>query len=436
MPTNGMDSFLLAVLKAHNPWLGAREDQGRLLRASLPSPMVARAKQLLLDAGKAELVVGPRQSGKSTWIRSCLAGQEAPVLLLHAEEPRIRELLASPGAALHTLAGVVTIDTVLFLEEVQHLDDAGLCIKGIIDLDPRRRVIATGSSSFALGARTRESLAGRARRTQLLPFSLDEVLSLEPAAEAPALEEERCRTAWETLLVHGGYPRAWLGPDPVAELHGLAEAFVLKDASDLHAIDRPAAFRRLLMLAAADVGSLVNLSAWASAASVSRDTACRYVMDIASSAHVVRTVEPFVGGKRAELVGAEKVFFVDNGLRNVMFGGFAPAASRGDRGPLWENAVFSELMKRLDLLDSIQYWRSKNGAEVDLVIQRGGRLLGLEVKATPLARPQVSRGARSFIEAYEPARLGVVNASLRLDWEVRGTPVLFRRPWELGDILS
>ncbi|MBI5490001.1 MAG: ATP-binding protein [Deltaproteobacteria bacterium] len=430
-----MDPGLLIVLRGHNPWLADPPRQAELLAEQLPDPFVPRRAALELRAGSAELIVGPRQAGKSTWLREALSGRKEPVLVLHADEPRIRELCRSPAQALHALAGVLTERTILVFEELQRLEDAALFLKGVVDLQPRRKIAATGSSSFQLRARTRESLAGRARRTLLLPFSLEELAARLPAGRPAAVHDDEQRDLWERLVVVGGYPRAWLAAEPEQELHRLVEAFILRDASDLHAIERPGAFRRLLELAAADAGNLVNLSSWAAVAAVSRDTAARY-LDLAQEAHLLRLVPPFASGKRAEITGAPKVFFLDNGLRNVLVGGFEASGRRADRGALWENAVFTELAKRLRLLDGIFHWRTRNKAEVDFVVRRGDRILGIEVTAGPLDRPRLSRSARSFIDAVRPARFGVINAALRDDATVDGVPVLFRRPWELGDLLT
>lgn len=430
-----MDPALLATLRIHNPWLDRPEDQQTLLAASLPEPFVSRHRQLELRPGRAELVVGPRQAGKSTWIREVLTRFEAPVLVLHAEEPRIRELAHSPALALAALTEVLSPHTLLLLEEVQHLAEAPLFLKGLVDLDKTRRIVATGSSSFAFSARTRESLAGRARRTQLFPFSLQEVAALVPTGLAPAIRDLRLRDLWEKLVVTGGYPEPWFDPEPATALHHLVEAFVLKDTSDLHQIERPAVFRKLLELAAADVGNLVNLTEWAGLAQASRNTVGRY-LEIAEEAHVLRLVPPFAGGKRSEVTGTPKVFFVDNGLRNAVFGGFNASRERPDRGALWENAVFNELAKRLELLDEIRFWRSKSGAEVDFVVRREERMVAIEVKAAEITRPTVSRGTHSFLEAYRPACLGVVNASLRLDTVEKGVTVRFVRPWEIDLVLG
>jgi len=429
-----MDESLQVVIRTHNPWLLEPRTQRASLERLLPDPWVPRSRTLDLRSG-AQLLVGPRQAGKTSLIRHVLARQDAPALFLVAEEPRIRQLCASPAEALEELQGVLTPETILVFDEVQHLGDAPLFLKGLVDLEPIRRILVTGSSSFQFRAKTRESLAGRARRTRLLSFSLAELSATIDADLLPAMREQALSDLWRRLLLHGGYPAVWHGDDPVAELHHLVEAFVLKDASDLHTIVHPSALRTLLRLAAADLGNLVNMNAWAAQAGVSRGTASRY-LEIVAEAHVVQLVAPFVGGKRAEVTGAQKVFFLDNGLRNTLFGGFGEIANRADRGALFENCVFCEICKSAELLDEILYWRSKNGAEVDFVIRRGDRLIAVEAKAGALAAPRLSRSARSFIDAYRPAVFAVVNSALRHDAKVDGVQVRFRRPWEISGLLA
>ena len=95
-----------------------------------------------------------------------------------------------------------------------------------------------------------------------------------------------------------------------------------------------------------------------------------------------RGIWPSTRSITAEITSAPKVFFLDNGVRNRLFGGFAALELRPDHGALAENFVFSEICKSLGpVLDDIRYWRSKSGAEVDLVIERQGRIDAVEVKA-------------------------------------------------------
>jgi predicted AAA+ superfamily ATPase len=373
--------------------------------------------------------VGPRQAGKSTLIWKYLADKEEPCLFLNCEEPAIREWLASPAVFLADLEKLTERPVALFFEEIQRLQDAGLFLKGIVDRGYAASVFATGSSSFDLDSRTRESLAGRALRHLVLPFSLSEAAFVIRGPEA--LYQRRLEERLSNMLLFGGYPTVFLSEDPEKELAVLAESFIVRDASDRFRVRYPAAFRKVLELASSQIGNLCNYSEWASIAGVSNDTVSEYVR-LMEETHVVRLVRPFVGGKRAELTSAPKMYLVDNGVRNIVFGGFNPAARRPDRGALWENFAFSETIKSINpMLDTVRYWRSKGGAEVDFVIEHQGRIIACEAKAGD-PRGKLTRAARSFIDAYRPEMFLVVGNRAYPDRDMKETSVRFILMPELG----
>ncbi len=422
-----MDPQLRRLVLAENPWLRG-EDLQDWIRHFLPASYIPRRLKLSADH-RVVLVVGPRQAGKSTLIWKTLAEAGEPVLYLNCEEPSIREWLSSPAAFLADLAEWAGQAKTLFFEEVQRLPEGGLFLKGLVDRHTGLRLYATGSSSFDLEAATRESLAGRAQRHLLLPLSLAEVGANLPAS--PMAREDELSRLVERMAVFGGYPTMLTSDDPRQELATLVEAFVVRDASDRFRIRHPAALRKLLELAASQVGNLVNLSEWAALTNISNDTVAEYCR-LLEETHLIRLVRPFVGGKRAEITSARKVFFVDNGVRNQLFGGFQPAAERPDRGALLENLAFTELAKTVNpLLDGLSAWRSKSGAEVDFVVEHQGRLLACEVKAGD-SRASLSRSARSFIDAYQPEQLLVVNRRVYPEIAVGSTRVRFLRVEELA----
>ena len=368
----------------------------------LPKAYVPRRLRLEGDVERVTIVVGPRQSGKSTLIWKTLAENSRPTLFLNCEEPSIRSWLRSPAGLLADLEEWLGEIPDLFFEEIQHLDEAGLFLKGLVDRRIGRHLFATGSSAFDLEAR-----AGRARRHLLLPLSLEEVAA---TFEGPRLVREAdLGREIERQAIFGSYPSVFASARPRDEIARLVEALVVRDASDRFRIQQTAAFRKVLELAATQIGNLLNASEWASLVGVSNDTVADHVR-LLEETHILRLVRPFVGGKRAEVTSARKVYFLDNGVRNQLFGGFGPLSDRADRGALVENLVFAELAKSTNpLLDSLAFWRSKSGAEVDFVVQRRGRLLAVEVKAGD-ARGQIPRSARSFIEAYHPEIFLIVGA--------------------------
>lgn len=421
-----MDQVTFQVLARHNPWLLDRSSWPSTARGHLPARFVPRHLDVPLQCAnnKILLLVGPRQSGKSTLIWHHLAEFAEPFLLINCEEHSCRQLCGSAALFLNSVDEIARPVPGLFFEEIQHLPEAGLFLKALVDLKPGVPIYVTGLSGYHLRSKTRESLAGRASRHLLLPFGMAE---LWPAGLPPLIEEETAKHAWEDLLLWGGYPEVVLNKEKEKILAQLVEAFVLRDASDLYRIRRPEAFRKLLSLAASQIGNMVNFSNWAENLAISVNTVIEYV-NLLEESHVLRLVHPFVGGKRAEITSTPKIFFLDNGLRNLLFGGFAPVNERADRGVLTENLVLTELCKHTHpLLHTISFWRSSSGAEVDFVVRTQNKLFAVEVKAGPLSRAKVSRSLRSFIAAYRPDRALILNDTLVDSLEIQGCPIIFEK---------
>jgi uncharacterized protein len=431
-----VDRDLQTILLRDNSWL---IDSGQLqswLRARLPEVSVPRRidSERWQTPGRAHLVVGPRQAGKSTLIWSHLADLGKPALYVDCEQALVQTWCRSAPLFLEDLDKVIPEPVTLFFEEAQHLTEAGLFFKGLVDRKIGVPILVTGSSSFHLGARTRESLAGRATRTRLLPLSLGEVCA--DLAGKPDLV--RSRLTGQRLARHlaiGGYPEVWLSKTPEVLLTDLVEAIILRDASDLFKISRPDAFRRLLRLAASQSGNLINYSEWASILGIGRDTVASY-LEILESSHVVAIVPPFAGGRRAELTSTPKVFLVDNGIRNQLVRDFKPLEGRADAGSTLENWAFGELWKALPEGATLHFWRSASRAEVDFVVVRGDRILGVEIKAASLHRPTFPRAARSFLDAYRPHTFLLVNTGLAHRETIGETEVRWIGPEMLAETLS
>jgi len=414
-------------LLRHNPWIVGGK-VGSWLRSRIPSPYVERRVSPDL-ARPVCVVVGPRQAGKSTLAWRALQSRGLPALLVNAEDVSVRTWLDSPALFVDDVERRLGLLPALFFEEVQHLTEAGLFLKGLADLRLGVPIVATGSSSFHLEARTRETLAGRADRILLLPFGLDEIEPVE--GRAPMAAEQARRARVEAMAIYGGYPRVALGEAPAETLAGLVEAFVLRDASDRFRIQHVAAFRRVVELAARQIGNLVVVSEWAAIAGVSAATVNDY-LQILEDTHAVRLLKPFLGGQRAEVTSARKAYFVDNGVRNQVFGGFSGLADRADAGALLENPVFSEIWQSVNpILDTASYWRTRSGAEMDFVVTHQGRLLAIEVKLGD-ARGRVTRSARSFVDAYQPDALLVANSERAPGTSLGATRVRFVRPEDIA----
>ena len=426
-----MDSHLVQRILFLNPWLRDEVTPSQFVASHIPENYVQRSlaqsrlEEPMLGKPKVRLLIGPRQAGKSTlaWRMFQKSGRH-PLFLL-CEDMLIRSWCKEAVPFLRDLKELVPEPVPLFFEEAQHLPEAGLFLKGLVDLGYAEEILVTGSSSFHLMARTRESLAGRSIRHRLLPFSLEETAAPSKTL-SPALVMDKRRGQLARHLTFGGYPEVWFSSAPEVVLWELIEAFILRDASDMFQVRYPDAFRRLLKLLAFDVGNLLNMSNLAQDCGVNRKTVQNY-LDILEETHIVRRILPFQEGKRSEVTRTPKCYFVDNGVRNVLLGQVSEPdiLERPDTGALVENWLLSELLKNLPSRWSVQYWRSTSKAEVDFVLSDGHQVIAVEVKAGRMTRPTVSRSARSFLGAYEPSGLFVVNQTLDTAVMVQDRPVRF-----------
>jgi len=418
----------------YNPWLTQPDQADALIRRHLPETYVLReAEPITLQNDRALLIVGPRQSGKSTLSWRLLQSCTPNILYVNLEDPLLRSALGVAVEFASLMREHFPFIQALFFDEAQHLTDAGLFVKGLVDANLNIPILVTGSSSFHLMSKTRESLAGRADRLRLLPFSLKELMRQEspvnPLAARSLSERIFCRQ-----MIHGSYPAVYLVPtdqDRVRLLSDLTEALILRDASDLFRIKRVDVFRKLLTLLAGQTGNLVNFSELATICHVDAATIHAYV-EILEESHIVKVVRPFAGGKRRELTTAPKIFFIDNGIRNQLLNAFSVDISlRTDKGALMENWAFSEIYKHMPPASTIYFWRSKAGAEVDFVVEQAGGIMAIEIKSADLDRPRLSRSGRSFIAAYRPEKFMILNRSLEATLTIDDYSVDFLTPYRM-----
>ena len=418
----------------YNPWMTQPDQAEALIRRYLPETYVLReAEPVNLQNDRALLIVGPRQSGKSTLAWRLLQSCAPNILYLNLEDPLLRSALGVAVEIAALLRERYAFIRAVFLDEAQHLTDAGIFVKGLVDARMGIPILVTGSSSFHLMSKTRESLAGRADRLRLLPFSLQELMRQENP-ENPAHARSCCERIFRRQMIHGSYPAVYLAPanqDRVRLLSDLTEALILRDASDLFRIKRVDVFRKLLTLLAGQAGNLVNFSELAAVCRVDAGTIHAYV-EILEESHIVKVVRPFAGGKRRELTTAPKIFFIDNGIRNQLLNAFSDDIFlRTDKGALMENWAFSELYKRMPLTSVIHFWRSKGGGEVDFVVEQAGKIMAMEVKSADLDRPGLSRSGRSFIDAYHPEKFVILNRSLETTLTIDNSQIDFQTPYNM-----
>ncbi len=350
-----------------------------------------------IASGKILLIFGPRQVGKTTLAKRILAEYGDPAAYFNCEELAVREhLVVGVAERLKELAGDHKL---IVLDEAQTVENIGAILKLFADTYPDTQIIATGSSSFDLANKINEPLTGRAFSYTLLPLSLEEIASAK----------EVNRDELDLLMRFGAYP-AIVAASTVADkeqnLKNIATSYLYKDIFTFERIKSPLHFEHLLKLLAYQVGSTVSLNELAESLGVSRHTVEKYLR-LLEQAYVIRRVYAFSRNKRNEIRRAFKVFFLDNGVRNAVINDLRDIGMREDVGPLFEQMFFAELLKQTTLetlSPEVRFWRTKQGLEIDFIVERAGDLRAYECK---WGAGEVS--FRAFQNRYPDAHAEVVH---------------------------
>ena len=339
-------------------------------------------------------LVGPRQAGKTTLMRKQLESQSHS-RYLSFDDPDVLALFdrdIKHFERQYLVAGGLT-----GLDEAHYGSDAGRKLKYLADRG--HRLIISSSSELMLSRQVLSQLVGRVGVIRLFPFSLAEFGQAAGLVEAtPAVKE---RLLWEHAA-YGGYPKTALSPeleDKRTILDSLYNTLLYKDVAQNFSITDLPGLERLVRFLANNIGSLLSFQTAAGITGLSYPTLKKYLEALEKS-YLIRLITPLSANPNKEIVKQPKTYFMDTGLRNAGLGQYP--ASLADQGALFENYVFTELLK---LSVSLKYWRTKAGAEVDFVVQTGQSLLPVEVKLRPGAMPS---GLVSFIDNYHPARALIV----------------------------
>ncbi|MDP3667379.1 MAG: ATP-binding protein, partial [Sediminibacterium sp.] len=292
-----------------------------------------------LFKGKALLLFGPRQSGKSTLIQEVLKDME--YLYLNGDDADVREMLTNTTAT--KLKMVAGNKKIVFIDEAQRIVNIGLTLKLFTDQIKDIQVIATGSSAFELSSQVNEPLTGRKYEYMLYPLSFAEMV-----AHHGLLQEKRLL---DHQLVYGCYPEiVTKSGEERRLLKLLASSYLYKDLLMLEQIKKPLILEKLVSALALQIGNEVNYQELAQTIGGDRKTVDKYI-DLLEKAYVVFRLPALNKNVRNEIKKGKKVYFYDCGIRNAVINNFKSIDSRTDAGALWENYVIAERMKMLHYND-------------------------------------------------------------------------------------
>lgn len=330
----------------------------------MPRPLVPRTAQksveLALTRFPVVATVGPRQCGKTTLARQLVSADSANYFDL--EDPVSLARLENPRTALQDLSGLVVID------EVQRRPDLFPVLRILVDRDDNpARFLVLGSAGPDLLRQSAESLAGRIEYIELGGFGVDEV------------GVARMSDLW----VRGGFPLSFLA-DSDAESAGWRRAFlrtfVERDLPQFGAALGVPALHRLLAMLAHYHGQILNVAELATALEVAQATVRRYV-DLLEHLFLIRQLRPWRENLRKRQVKRPKVYLRDSGLYHQLIGvGTMDALQMHPRiGASWEGFILEKVIGE-SAPDEVYFWATHNGAELDLLLLKQGRRIGVEIK--------------------------------------------------------
>ncbi len=347
----------------------ARTLTGRLRKAAMQFPVVT--------------LTGPRQSGKTTLVRSVFKSHEYVSL----ESPDHLEFaLQDPRGFLNQFSGPVILD------EVQRTPSLFSYIQSIVDENDRSgQFILTGSQNFLLLERISQSLAGRSAVLHLLPFSLSELagrspLSLDTLGRSAPRREKPPRLDLLAMLLAGFYPRIhdkhlpprdWLGP--------YYQTYLERDVRSVLKVGDLDAFSRFVRLCAGRNAGLLNLSGLASDCGITHTTARRWI-SVLEASFVITLLRPHHKSYGKRLIKSPKLYFLDTGLLCFLLQirTREELLHHSSRGSVFESYVLSELIKNFahrGEQPTINFWREATGREVDFMIDLGARIIPMEAKS-------------------------------------------------------
>jgi hypothetical protein len=354
----------------------------------------------------AVVLVGPRQSGKTTLLKH-LYGDQCSIVSL--EPPDVR------SAALNDPRGFLNLypPPVVF-DEIQYAPVLLPYIKEQVDAHRDRlgQYILTGSQNLLLMQHVTESLAGRAAVLKLLPMSRWEVnhrpqrTLLWEKGKAVSLPDQPIRELWEHIL-RGFYPEIVCDPDRDARLWqaSYVQTYLERDIRNLRNIGNLTLFQTFLHALAARSGQILNLSDLAKDVGVSVNTAKDWISVLEASFQIF-ILRPYYANIGKRLVKSPKVYFTDTGLLCYLVGlrDTEHAASGPMGGAIFENLVVAELFKiyiHRGEEPALYFWRTAAGSEVDLVIETQDRLIPLEIKLSETPRPEMAKEIVNFQKDFE-----------------------------------
>lgn len=373
------------------------------------------------------VLIGARQVGKTSLINSFdFKGSKVQV---DGQLPEINEIFSKSDQAVEFLKIYLndSINGLLIIDEFQMINNISPVLKILVDNFPKLKILCSGSSSLEIVQKVKESLAGRVRFINInslsfsesILFKYDDILFDEYKSKYTLntgffIINNKIKTLLDYHLIYGGMPRVWLENEPEEKrqtLYDIYQTYLLRDIRSYVKNEDSVGFNRLLQMLALQIGNLVNINELSRSTKLSYYK-CEEYLYLLEQMFIIKMIKPFETNKRNALKKMKKVYFLDLGIRNILIKDFNTLDIRLDSGALFENFIFLEIIKNTKPYSDIEFFRTKDGAEIDFIINDMSNTYSIEAKYKYFKKPTYIKTLKNFNEIKNIKKSFLINLNL------------------------
>ncbi len=355
------------------------------------------------------VLIGARQVGKTTLMNGY--SYDTDKFFLNGQNPEAIELFSNYSTIENYLKIHLnpSLNGYLLIDEFQFIPEISTIMKLLTDNHKHLKIITTGSSILDIVQQVKESLAGRVRLMNVYPLSFPEYIRFQDNSLYELYKkydqytdgkiiDHRIRLLELEYLTFGGLPRVALTKnesDKISLLHDIYQTYLMRDVKAYVKNQDSVGFNKMLRLLSSQIGNLLNINALSRSSGLSYKKTADYLY-LLEQMFIIKQIEPYSTNQKNTITKMKKIYFYDTGLRNMIYNSFNDITIRSDNGALFENYVFLELIKSAPPYAVIRFYRTKDGAEIDFILDDMREKKIFEAKFKNIEKPLKIRSLIDF----------------------------------------
>lgn len=334
---------------------------------------------------------GARQVGKTSilyWLKDYLKQEKKNVYYIDLEDSRFVKILDAGVEVFiqHLQEEGFWQDRhkmYVFIDEIQYLSNPSEFLKLVADHHKNIKLVVSGSSSFEIKSKFKDSLVGRTVEFEIFNLSFEEFLifkkyHFDSKNNISDKKLSELQSLFAEYVLYGGYPKVVLAKEKEIKekyLQQIIDTYIKKDIRDLAQIQDIEKFNKLIEALSSQSGQLLNIVELANTSDLSKQTIEKYLF-ILENTYIIKLVRPYHKNIRSELFKTPKIFFYDSGLLQMLRFKELPKEIMGD---IFETSIFAELVKKYNK-NNVYYWRTKDKKEIDFILKNKNKIMPIEAK--------------------------------------------------------